>query len=272
MSELEGALIDEPGGEESEGEPGEPSRGENSRHRRHEDNLPPIENDDSKRPRHLRDRLDIVVQKLRGLHRRAKVEFAFVAYDPVKRTTWEHTSPGLQQIWAGIGATTWAPTLHTYNRYRNAMQQAATPGGEPNGPVLRFKDLPGGLEVQMRVTEHALALAIPGKGRDTSKFYEDTTPEQLREMSCRASAMSYETWPEGLPFTEVKNMTVDHMEKAFSWAVRFVTSYDPHAMVGRLSLGDAIVHEDNEHLTSEGRYNIAMRLVRGVIAHVERGS
>ena len=73
-------------------------------------------------------------------------------------------------------------------------------------------------------------------------------------------------WPEDLPLNPVEDMDVQALEKAFTWAVKFVAKYDPHAMVRRLALSDAMeVSEATLNLTSEGRYNIAMRLFRGVL-------
>ena len=200
---------------------------------------------------------------LRNMHRRAGVEYVLVTYDPIKNVVLDQTTPGLEGIWDGNKPHVWAPLVHKHHLYRNAMAKALQTSERGEG--ISFQNMGGGLQAQRKITEVALSMAIPGRERSTKTFYLETTTEDFRKMICKASGYGYSSWPQDLSFKHPDEMDVQELEKAFTWAVKFVAKYDTHAMVRRLALSDAIETEDNVHLTSEGRYNIAMRIIRGII-------
>ena len=200
-------------------------------------------------------------EKLTSAHEAYGIEFVLVVHDPVHDTTVHDVTCGLEDVWAGNDPMKYISTLYNHYLLRrristNAQRERAK--WEP----LAFKDIPGGLEVQKRVTWAALALAIPGKKK---AFFSRTTTSDFKEMRCTATGLTYESWPEGVEFRNVEDMDLDEMEKVFNWCVKFVMAYDPLMMVRGLTRGQALRFTGNSHLSREGRYQLVSRLVQGAL-------
>ena len=129
-----------------------------------------------KRREAIRKMVIRVREKLAKAQEAYGIEFVLVVHDPAHDTTVHDVTCGLEDVWAGNDPVKYISTLYNHYLIRkristNAQRELAK--WEP----LAFKDLPGGLEVQKRVTWAALALAIP---REKRPFFLVRQPQLLK--------------------------------------------------------------------------------------------
>ena len=225
---------------------------------------PYSQNSTTQRPKYINKETQRTSDRLRELYRRTAVEFVLVIYDPIKDMVHSETSPGLERVWFENHPEEWIPTIHRYSEMERQMQDIAKVEA-PTWNPLDFKDIPGGRRVKTNLTKYMMSLALPGKPK---RFFETTKTEDFRSMTCPTTGMKYSTWPAEVEFGLVDEMTIEDLESACTWAVRFVASNDPQLLTNRLALSDILYIPETEHLSVNGRLQIAHRVIQGMVKGV----
>ena len=223
----------------------------------------PFQEDDRKRNPFIREGFDKIRRGMNSLHSRAGVESLTLVIDPSREWLQVHSTPGLLTLERDLDLRNKGPIFMEYQRGLQHLQDYMSRRIPLEDPV-RFSDIVGGERTQRLVTAELLRLALPhGASRS---FLQRTSAEQLRGMTSTVTGASYSSWPKDLVPQRASQMELADLERAYTWAIRWLGSQDTRTLVDQLASAKVLVSDDQQtQLTEHWHRAMAARLVRGVV-------
>lgn len=280
----------------SDGECDGDSQGSWGKRRRPSSTLGPYTSK-KQRTDYVRSRTVSHLTQLQIMERRTGVQWSLTLFDPVGKKVTHKYSDGLDGLFGQNEPSTWIETLHDYNKQLALLAGVASENDVPFDP-LPFENIPGGREVQNRVT-FLLALKACTGFAGTMLGRSGASVEEFRGLRCDASGKSgswnrydgfktrcihllcvsdsilftlagksFSSWPDGVDVAQpIEQMSDENVEAVYHWALTWLCdTVGPKAVVDHLAGNKAFRVREGVTLPFTSYRRMAHRLIQAMPA------